>query len=355
VQDRAGSVFPGRKRPERKLRRIGNKVRYIVTALLFLVLLAFAVHKVRTSPEWQDFDSARFTAALIQIDYRFLLLALVSIYSTYLLRAIRWREFLLPIKNTSIANLLSATIIGFGGLALLGRPGELVRPYLISRKEELPISTQMAVWLILSLAVQGQALGREHARTAAHLRAGGATLVAFTVLASVGIILYRRCWTAVVPWLASRLGFLPARFVHKMQGSLEDFGRGLSAVRSTRAFVMGLVYTVFIWASISVGYFLTLRAFGPPLSQFSFVSTVVIMGFAIAGSMLQLPGIGGGTQVFTILALTELFKVRPEMATSAAIILWLLTFIAVVPPAIYLLVREGLSLRKLRLLAASEP
>lgn len=350
---------------------MGNKVRYIVTALLFLVLLAFAVHKIRTSPEWQDFDSARFTAALIQIDYRFLLLALVSIYSTYLLRAIRWREFLLPIKNTSIANLLSATIIGFGGLALLGRPGELVRPYLISRKEELPISTQMAVWLIeriydlsivivllggvLYFSVQGQALGREHARTAAHLRAGGATLVAFTVLASVGIILYRRCWTAVVPWLASRLGFLPARFVHKMQGSLEDFGRGLSAVRSTRAFVMGLVYTVFIWASISVGYFLTLRAFGPPLSQFSFVSTVVIMGFAIAGSMLQLPGIGGGTQVFTILALTELFKVRPEMATSAAIILWLLTFIAVVPPAIYLLVREGLSLRKLRLLAASEP
>ena len=77
------------------------------------------------------------------------------------------------------------------------------------------------------------------------------------------------------------------------------------------------------------------------------------MGFAIGGSMLQVPGIGGGTQVFTILALTELFKVRPEMATSAAIILWLLTFVAVVPPAVALLVREGLSLRKLRLLAAS--
>jgi len=350
---------------------MGNKVRYIVTALLFVALLAFAVHKIRTSPEWQDFDYARFTAALNQIDYRFLLLALVSIYSTYLLRALRWREFLLPIKNTSIANLLSATIIGFGGLALLGRPGELVRPYLISRKEELPISTQMAVWLIeriydlsivivllggvMYFSVQGQALGREHARAAAHVRAGAAALVVFTVLASVAIALYRRHWTTVVPWLAGRLRFLPARFVHKMQDSLEDFGRGLSAVRSTRAFVMGLLYTVFIWASISIGYFLTLRAFGPPLSEFSFVSALVVMGLAIAGSMLQVPGIGGGTQVFTILALTELFKVRPEMATSAAIILWLLTFIAVVPPAIYLLVREGLSLRKLRLLAASEP
>jgi hypothetical protein len=46
--------------------------------------------------------------------------------------------------------------------------------------------------------------------------------------------------------------------------------------------------------------------------------------------------------------------VRPEAATSAALVLWLLTFVAVVPPALILLFRERLSLRKLRLLAAAE-
>jgi glycosyltransferase 2 family protein len=348
---------------------MGNKVRYIVTALLFILLVLFAVHRFRTSPEWQGFEYDRFTAALNQIDYRFLLLALVFIYSTYLLRAIRWREFLLPIKATSISNLLAATIIGFGGLALLGRPGELIRPYLISRKEELPVSTQMAVWLIeriydlsivivliggvMYFSVQGQALGRQHASAAGPIRAGAIGLVVFTLLATIVMFLYRRYWTTAVPWLARRMAFLPPLVLTKVQASLENFGRGLSAIRTTRAFAMGLLYTVLIWASISVGYFLTLRAFGPPLSEFSFVSAVVVMGFAIGGSMLQVPGIGGGTQVFMILALTEVFQVRPEMATSASIILWLLTFVAVVPPAVYLLVREGLSLRKLRLLAAS--
>jgi hypothetical protein len=350
---------------------MGSKSRLLVTVLLFVVLVAFAVRKVQTSPEWQDFDFARFSAALRQVDFRFLLLALVFIYSTYLLRSLRWREFLLPIKDTSVRNLLTATIIGFGGLALLGRPGELIRPYLISKKEDLPVSTQMAVWLIeriydlsmviillssvLYFSVQGQALGRQHPETAAHIRAGAAMIIVMTLGGIVAIALYRRYWASAVPWLASRMSFLPPQALNKGRTTLEHFGHGLSGVRSTRAFGMGLLYTLLVWACISGGYYLTLKAFGRPLSEFTFVSTVVVMGFAIVGSMLQVPGIGGGTQVFTILALTELFKVRPEMATSAALILWLLTFFAVVPPALVFLIHEGLSWRKLRLLTASEP
>ncbi len=135
---------------------------------------------------------------------------------------------------------------------------------------------------------------------------------------------------------------------------LEQFGQGLSSLRSSRAFFMGLLYTILVWMSISVGYFITLKAFGPPLSDLSFAAAVLVMGFAIAGSLLQVPGIGGGTQVFTIICLTELFRVRPEMAASAAFILWLLTFVAVVPPAVIFSIREGLSWRKLRLLTTAE-
>src|SRR4029079_7463303 len=40
------------------------------------------------------------------------------------------------------------TIVGFTGLALLGRPGELIRPYLIARREKLTLSSQLAVWAV---------------------------------------------------------------------------------------------------------------------------------------------------------------------------------------------------------------
>ena len=55
------------------------------------------------------------------------------------------------------------------------------------------------------------------------------------------------------------------------------------------------------------------------------------MGFVSFGSVVQIPGIGGGMQVVAVLVLTELFGVRLELATSFADPDWILTFVAIVP------------------------
>ena len=39
-------------------------------------------------------------------------------------------------------------MIGFTALALLGRPGELIRPYLIARHTNLSFASQVAVWAV---------------------------------------------------------------------------------------------------------------------------------------------------------------------------------------------------------------
>ncbi len=346
---------------------MSRRLQLSISGLVLLALGAYVYYKVRTSPEWQNFDFERFQATVAHLDYRFLVVALVMIYSTYLLRSLRWREFLLPIKAASVWNLLSATVIGFGGLALLGRPGELLRPYLIARKEEMPLTTQMAVWvleriydlcMVILLAAaamyfysSADASPSGQSRTMTGIRAAGVTIMGMTAAGIVALALFRRYWESWAPKLTAPL---PARLQPGIRKVLQDFGQGLESLRSGRAFGMGVLYTVLVWASISVGYFFTLKAFGPPLSEFSFPAAVLVMGFAIGGSMLQVPGIGGGSQVVTIVALTELYGVRLEMATSAAIILWLLTFVAVVPPALLFLFREGLTWRKLRLLAAEE-
>ena len=349
---------------------MSRKLRYVLTVGLSLALAGWVVYKVRHNPEWRNFDFSQFQAMLLRLDYRYLLVALFAIYSTYLLRSLRWREFLMPIKMTSITNLFTATVIGFGGLALLGRPGELVRPYLISRKEAMPVTTQMAVWVlervydlsmivvivggVMFFSLDAEDVSPGKTRALQYLRTAGLAALVMTLIGIGALVLFRRYWNTLVPWMMGRLQFLPGPLVKGLRAICEDFGQGLSSLRSSRAFLMGLLYTTLVWLSISLGYFVTLRAFGPPLSEFSFAAAVTVMGFAIGGSLLQVPAIGGGTQVFTIIALTEVFDVRPEAATSAALVLWLLTFVAVVPPALILLFRERLSLRKLRLLAVSE-
>ena len=74
---------------------------------------------------------------------------------------------------------------------------------------------------------------------------------------------------------------------------------------------------------------------------------LILMGSSMVGSMLQLPAVGGGSQVATIATLSSLFSVPPELAASCGILLWLVTFAAVVPLGLALAHHERLSLRKL--------
>jgi hypothetical protein len=67
----------------------------------------------------------------------------------------------------------------------------------------------------------------------------------------------------------------------------------------------------------------------------------------MVGSLIQLPGVGGGSQLATIATLRHIFDVPQELAASCGIMLWLVTFIAVVPVGLFLAHRERLSLRKL--------
>src|SRR5947207_11000317 len=122
-----------------------NKKRIALYALAALLLVALFYLQFRT---WRRFDWAVFLAQTRQVQLIHILLGIGFTYLAYILRALRWRIFLRPVKQTSTMRLLSPTIVGFTGLSLLGRPGELIRPYLIARKENLPFSSQLAVWAV---------------------------------------------------------------------------------------------------------------------------------------------------------------------------------------------------------------
>ena len=68
---------------------------------------------------------------------------------------------------------------------------------------------------------------------------------------------------------------------------------------------------------------------------------------SMVGSLVALPGVGGGTQLATIFTLRRVFNVPQELAASCGILLWLVTFASVVPAGLLLAHRERLSLREL--------
>src|SRR5580658_9203707 len=122
-----------------------NNKRYVVYAVVFLLLVVLVYLQFRT---WQNFDWARFRQTRPQ-KWNHVLHGIALIYLAYIVRAVRWKIFLRPIRpQASSTSLIAPTIIGFTGLALLGRPGELIRPYLIARRQNLTFSSQLAVWAV---------------------------------------------------------------------------------------------------------------------------------------------------------------------------------------------------------------
>src|ERR1019366_1844197 len=97
--------------------------------VLFLAIAGFIGWKLHTS----QFDWAGFARALRAIDLRLIALAILTIYSNNLLRAMRWAVFLRPaLKQAGKSripwwNLVGSNFIGFTGLAIFGRIGELIR------------------------------------------------------------------------------------------------------------------------------------------------------------------------------------------------------------------------------------
>ena len=91
------------------------------------------------------------------------------------------------------------------------------------------------------------------------------------------------------------------------------------------------VVSVAMWAMIAVAYKEVTHAYHAEALEIPQSQVLLLMGSSMVGSVIQLPGVGGGSQLATIAALEHIFDVPKELAASCGIMLWLVTFVAVIP------------------------
>jgi uncharacterized membrane protein YbhN (UPF0104 family) len=105
------------------------------------------------------------------------------------------------------------------------------------------------------------------------------------------------------------------------------------------------MYSLLLWVTIAAAYIVVMRAFPSPVHDMTVPYVLLLMGFSVVGSIVQLPGIGGGAQALTIGALTLLFSIPKELASSAGLILWVITTMSVLPIGLIFAQVEHVSLR----------
>jgi glycosyltransferase 2 family protein len=336
-----------------------DKKRIVASVVVFLILAALVYLQYR---HWQSFDWGTFWAQTGRIRKVHVLHAIALIYFGYFLRAVRWKIFLQPIRpKAKMMDLLSPTLIGFTGLALLGRAGEFIRPYLIARRTDLPFSSQLAAWaverifdvgaftvlMVLAIFLPSALPSIPHPEYYLRFREGGFVLIGVVMALAVGAVVVRRSGDAVARWVEQRFGHLSANVGHKLAQKVREFGAGLDTIHGPLSMLWLTVVSVGMWYIIALAYQEVTHSYGVPALEIPVSQLLILMGASMLGSMLQLPAVGGGSQMATIAALSTVFDVPPEIAASCGILLWLVTFAAVVPLGLILAHHERLSLRKL--------
>ncbi len=332
-----------------------NKKKYAAYAVIFVVLAVLVYLQFRT---WQNFDWARFRETRPH-KWIHIVHGIALIYLAYVVRAFRWKIFLRPVRpQASSVSLVSPTIIGFTGLALLGRPGELIRPYLIARHQNLSFSSQLAVWAverifdigaftILLVCAIFLAAGPRSLPFYDRFREGGFLLVALVAAISLGAVAIHWKGEAIADWVEARFSYLAANLGQKIATRIREFRGGLNTIDGPLSLLMLILLSVLMWFMIIMAYQEVAHSYGVAVLNIRRSQVLVLMGASMIGSLVQLPGIGGGSQLATIATLQRIFDAPPELAASCGIMLWLVTFVAVVPVGLLLSQHERLSLREL--------
>ncbi len=310
------------------------------------------------------------------IDPWHIALALFVIYVTYVLRALRWQIFLRPVCKASFKDMIGPQFIGFTGLVLLGRPGELIRPYLIGKKENLSFSSQIAVWAVERIfdigafavlmaidifffanklglprdaAVPLKWFGRVNLVVLLKVFGGG--LLAGVALISWIAFKVRQNPEGVAYWVERRVSPLSHKVASALRHKLRAFGAGLNTIQNRSAFTQLVGVSLAIWFLIAVAYQTILNSFpekfAPRLYHMQVQDVLLLMGASMVGSLLQLPAVGGGSQLATIGVMSTVFLIPQEQAVSAGITLWLVTFVSCIPAGFLYAHREHVSLRKI--------
>jgi glycosyltransferase 2 family protein len=125
------------------------------------------------------------------------------------------------------------------------------------------------------------------------------------------------------------------------------FGEGLNTIHDTKSLIQISIISLLLWGTIGATYVSVTHAYSEIGPDMDLSSAFLLTGASVAGGTLQLPVVGGGSQLATIGTLVGVFDFPKELATSCGIMLWLVTFMSVMPVGLILAHFERVSFIKL--------
>ena len=290
-------------------------------------------------------------------------LAGLAMVVTYLARAVRWCYLLEPLGRIHVGVTLRATVMGFAATALLpGRVGEILRPYVLARREQLSVSAAIGTVVLerlldlaVLLAIFGLSVclyepppGVEDRSLLSGLYAGAVVASGFA-LGTLGLAGAAATNPARVGrGVAHVTRLLPAGLSRRLAGLALRFSEGLGAMRRPGPLVWAMVWTVVVWLSIAAGLWFVSVAFGVDMSPAG--AGIVLLPVVLGVAVPTPAGVGGYHAAFQVGA-TTLFGASAESAVGAGLVAHAISFLPVTIAGVVLMAHDGVRLTRIDRLA----
>ena len=309
---------------ERRL-RLGRVARWFVG----LVIAGLAVWVLAGGLEW-----GAIAEALVEADYTWVGLATITVGTTVLTRALRWRA-LLEGQQAHSGNAAMGISVGSAAVAILVgqavntglpflRSGDFARAAWSSQRESVGVTQSLGsivlekIWDLLALGITGLALLLLIPLPPWFAQSTwGVTVV---VGAGMVVLWVGLRWQARLLRLAGRVvRLLPERLSSFLLPQLRALVQALDAIRQPRASLMAGIWTVATWVLGGAINWAVMRAFG--LRSIP-GATLLLATLMLGSSAVPTPGRIGVFEGITVVSLAQ-FGVDPNLALAIGLVLHL--------------------------------
>jgi len=323
--------------------------RFWIGVAISVVFLAYAIRGQRLPEVWQGLREA---------NYLWLIPGIAVYFGAVWLRTYRWKYLLRPMTTLPVKSLFPVVTIGYMGNNIFPfRAGEVLRAYVLKKKEGVSASASLAtilverifdgitmllfIFAILPLVPTNRFLGS--LLPFMSIVFFGA-LIAFLIVASSPSRTER-----VYSWVVGRL--VPMRFRGQALGILARFAEGLAVLRSGREVLMVLFLSVVLWLAEAWKYWFVMQgfAFHQPFYVLVFTCAVVNLATSIPSS----PGYLGTFEVAGIESLV-VFGVARHTATSFMLALHAALWFPITALGAFFAWRESISWAEMEQLQAAK-
>jgi len=321
-------------------------VKYLLAVIFTAVALYLAFRKT---------DFTHLVDEIADINVPLILAGTGVMFLSHLVRAWRYKMFSRPIKgDMRVSSSFKALIAGYAMNNVIPRSGDIVRPVLLSKREEIPVTGAVAGLLIERLSdliglsfvlILSLLIFREEIAVGfpAIYAASIPIIIVLTLLFAFGLlILFSEKATVRV------IHFLTQKFPEKARAAIENatssLEHGLREARTGAAIPLA-VGTLGIWLLYSLSMFVSIWAFKDAnLNSIGFTGCILLQTLSGLAFTVPTPGGMGTYHFFISQSLAVIFGVNPTVAVAYATVTHASNYILTTVIGLFFMISEGISL-----------